>query len=209
MAVAGVDPSARRVRRTPEVARAEILAAAREVLEGGSAADFTVAAVMSRTAMTRKTFYVHFADRGELIRALVGPLRTELDATLQRWSGAADPVAAGSEALAAAARMYVRHATLLRAVWWSAADDAEVAQARATLLAPLVAVGTRLLVDQRGFDDDRARGVALALATMNVHVLLALGPSATTDERDAATRALREVWTSVVLPRPPTPTADT
>ncbi|MCM3882549.1 TetR/AcrR family transcriptional regulator [Frankia sp. R82] len=199
VAVAGVGPPARRMRRTPDAARREILAAAREVLEGGRPADFTVAAVMSRTAMTRKTFYVHFADRGELIRALVGPLRAELDAMIERWSDAADPVEAGTDALGAAARMYVRHATLLRAVWWSAADDAEVDQARAALLEPLTAVGTKLLRQQRGLGDERARGIAWALATMNVHVLLSLGPSPTRGQLEAATEALREVWTSVVL----------
>jgi AcrR family transcriptional regulator len=187
------------VRRTPAAARREILAAARAVLEGGSAADFTVAAVMSRTAMTRKTFYVHFADRAELIHELVGPLRAELDATIERWSASADPLAAGTAALAEAARLYTGQATLLRAVWWAAAEDAEVGQARATLLEPLVAVGAQLLRDRRGFDDDRARGVARALALMNVHVLLSLGPAPTDTELAATTDALREIWVSVIL----------
>ncbi|MCK9897487.1 TetR/AcrR family transcriptional regulator [Frankia sp. AgB32] len=202
MAVSDVNPPVRRVRRTPDAARREILQAARAVLESGDAADFTVAAVMSRTPMTRKTFYVHFADRGELIRELVRPLRAELDVMIGHWSAAAEPVAAGTEALRAAARMYTEHATLLRAVWWTAADDPELAQARAALLAPLVAVGTKLLRSGRGFDADRARAIAHALATMNVHVLLELGPSATTAATEAAVDTLREVWTSVVLPTP-------
>ncbi|MCL9795583.1 TetR/AcrR family transcriptional regulator [Frankia sp. AgKG'84/4] len=202
MAVSSVNPPVRRVRRTPDAARREILQAAREALEGGDAADFTVAAVMSRTAMTRKTFYVHFADRGELIRELVRPLRAELDVMIGHWSGAADPVLAGAEALRVAARMYTEHATLLRAVWWTAAQDPELAQARAALLAPLAAVGTKLLIERRGLDRDRARRVAHALATMNVHVLLELGPSATATATDAAVDALREIWTSVVLPAP-------
>ncbi|WP_220188163.1 hypothetical protein, partial [Pseudonocardia pini] len=85
-----------RRRRTPEVARGEILAAAREVLEAGG--ELSVAAVMTRTDMTRKTFYVHFHDLGELIVALVRPLRTELDAAVGAWRAAADPVATGRAA---------------------------------------------------------------------------------------------------------------
>ncbi|MBL7548713.1 TetR/AcrR family transcriptional regulator [Frankia sp. AgB1.9] len=199
MAVDAGGPPARRVRRTPTVARREILEAARAVLEDGQAADFTVASVMSRTGMTRKTFYVHFADRAELIRELVAPLRADLDASMRRWSGAADPLVAGTAALAEAARMYTTHATLLRAVWWSAAEDAEVDRARTTLLEPLVTVGAKLLVERRGFDGERARAVARALAMMNVHVLLSLGPTPTDPEISATTDALGEVWTSVVL----------
>jgi AcrR family transcriptional regulator len=181
------------------VARAEILAAARAVLESASAADFTVAAVMSRTTMTRKTFYVHFADRGELIRELIRPLRAELDVLIERWSASDDPVAGGSAALTEAARTYTTHATLLRAVWWSATDDTELERARAELAEPLSLVATRLLSERRGFAPDHARAVARVLALMNVHTLLTLGPSPTDQEVTSTIDALREVWISVIL----------
>ena len=73
----------------------------------------TVSAVMERTTLTRKSFYVYFRDRSELIATLVTPLRAEADAGLQRWGAAGDPINAGRSALLSAARTYRRHGAIL------------------------------------------------------------------------------------------------
>jgi TetR/AcrR family transcriptional regulator, ethionamide resistance regulator len=166
------------------VARAEIVEAARAVLEAGET--LSVAAVMARSEMTRKAFYVHFRDLGELVVALVRPLRAELDAALLSWADDPDPVAAGRSALGQAAVVYTRHAALLRSVW-GAAPSPDVVAAREELIAPLVDVGERLIRTHRGLSD--AREVARVLAGMNVHALL---------ELDAPQDALVEVWASVL-----------
>jgi AcrR family transcriptional regulator len=64
---------------------------------------------MDRTTLSRKSFYVYFRDRADLIGALVRPLRVDADAALDRWRGAEDPVAAGRAALLSAAQTYRRH----------------------------------------------------------------------------------------------------
>jgi TetR/AcrR family transcriptional regulator, ethionamide resistance regulator len=163
-----------RRRRTPAVARAEILDAAQGLLEAGG--EPSVAAVMARTEMTRKTFYVHFHDLSALLGELVAPLRTELDAAMARWRSAADPVAAGREALDHAARVYTRHAILLRAVW---RVDPE------TLRAPLVETATALLGPR-----PNARAIATVLATMNIASLL---------DGTGDPDALTAVWAAVLL----------
>ncbi len=57
--------------------------------------ELAVLAIMERTTLSRKSFYVYFRDRSELILALVRPLRAQADAALEEWAGAADPLAAG------------------------------------------------------------------------------------------------------------------
>jgi len=191
---------ARRRRRTPEVAREEILAAANEVLKQGSAAELTVASVMAETEMTRKTFYVHFADLGELILELVRPLCRALDRAVDRWPESDRLREAGAAALDEAAALHVAHATLLRAVWRAAAEDPAVEKARRDLLEPLTSAGARILRERRGFAAAKARSVAAALATMHVHALLDLDPDASAARVRSTTAALREIWESVVLP---------
>jgi TetR/AcrR family transcriptional regulator, ethionamide resistance regulator len=186
----------RRRRRTPEVARGEILAAARSELESG-AAELTVAGVMARTEMTRKAFYVHFRDIAAVVVALLRPLRAELDAALAAWPRDADPITAGSHALDTAMAVYGAHAPLLRAVWAPGAGP-ELRAARAELVEPLVTAAEQLLARRSADAGPHDRAVAEALARMNVATLLDLAGAGPAD-RAAAAGALRTVWTRVVL----------
>src|SRR5687768_8409180 len=70
----------RRRRRRPEEAEREILEAARALLRDRPSHEVTVMAVMERTTLSRKSFYVYFRDRHELIARLVAPLREQIDA---------------------------------------------------------------------------------------------------------------------------------
>ena len=69
-----------RRRRRPEEAEREILEAAEALLRERPSHEVTVMAVMARTTLSRKSFYVYFRDRHELIARLVAPLRAALDA---------------------------------------------------------------------------------------------------------------------------------
>src|SRR5688500_3787978 len=69
----------RRRRRRPEEAEREILDAAEALLRARPAHEATVMAVRERTTLSRKSFYVYFRDRHELIARLVAPLRKEID----------------------------------------------------------------------------------------------------------------------------------
>lgn len=186
-------PRGARRRRAPADARGEIVDAAKELLARRPAHTVSVAAVMARTTLSRKSFYVYFRDRSELLEALVRPLRADADAALERWRTADDPIAAGRAALASAARTYRRHGAILRAVFWSSGDDPDIAAARAGLIDPVVAV-TETIIDRLGPDLPDRHQTAVALVTMNVHRMLALTPETSDTELDGLVDTLATIW---------------
>lgn len=192
---------ARRRRRAPEDARQEILDAARRLIEERPLHEVTVMAIMGRTSLSRKSFYVYFRDRSELITALVRPLRGGTDAALAHWAGAADPVAAGRAALRAAADLYREHGTILRALFWASADDRELAAARYDLTEPVIDFAVRAISPiAADTDPRRLRATVRALVTMNVHSLLALTSDASDAELDELVDTLAGIWEHATLP---------
>jgi len=192
---------ARRRRRAPEDARQEILDAARGLIAERPLHEVTVMAIMERTTLSRKSFYVYFRDRSELIIALVRPLRAGADAALAHWTGAADPVAAGRAALRAAAGMYREHGTILRALFWASAGDPELAAARRGLTEPVVDTAVRAISPVAADPDpQRLRATVRPLVTMNVHSLLALPADATDAELDELVDTLASIWERATLP---------
>jgi AcrR family transcriptional regulator len=158
-------------------------------------------AIMERTTLSRKSFYVYFRDRSELIIALVRPLRTGADAALAHWIDAADPVAAGRAALRAAAGLYREHGTILRALFWASADDPELAAARRDLTEPVVDTAVRAISPIAADPDpQRLRATVRPLVTMNVHSLLALPFDATDTELDELVDTLASIWERATLP---------
>jgi AcrR family transcriptional regulator len=193
--------SARRRRRAPEDARQEILDAARRLIAERPLHEVTVMAIMERTTLSRKSFYVYFRDRSELIIALVRPLRAGADAALAHWAGAADPVAAGRAALRAAAGLYREHGTILRALFWASADDPELAAARHDLTEPVIDTAVRAISPIAADPDpERLRATIRPLVTMNVHSLLALPSDATDAELDEFVDTLASIWERATLP---------
>jgi AcrR family transcriptional regulator len=61
--------SARRRRRAPEDARQEILGAARRLIAERPLHEVTVLAIMARTTLSRKSFYVYFRDK--VVRSMI------------------------------------------------------------------------------------------------------------------------------------------
>jgi TetR/AcrR family transcriptional regulator, ethionamide resistance regulator len=121
---------ARRRRRRPEQAEAEILDAAERLLRERPLGELTVSRVMQATTLSRNSFYVYFRDRYDLVARLVDRLRVEADSTMDEFVRTAEPeAAAGREALAAAARLYAEHGELLRALADAAREDATAARA--------------------------------------------------------------------------------
>jgi AcrR family transcriptional regulator len=189
----------RRRRRTPAQARREILDAAAELLAEQPAHAVNVAAIMDRTTLSRKSFYVYFRDRADLIAALVRPLRGDADAALDRWRQADDPVAAGRAALLSAAHTYRQHGAILRAVFWSSGDDPEVAAARSALIEPVVAIAEALMAALKT-DVADPHATATALVTMNVHRLLTLTPDTSDADVRALVDTLATIWERVLNP---------
>jgi AcrR family transcriptional regulator len=130
----------KRRRRRPEEAEREILDAARALLAKRPSHEVTVGAIMSETTLSRKSFYVYFRDRYELLTRLVEPLGAERDAIVaELWREGADMAAGGRAALLALAGLYERHGPLLRALAEASSQDREAKRAWREFLEPVIA----------------------------------------------------------------------
>src|SRR5919199_1323567 len=69
----------KRRRRAREEAEREILDAAAKLLRERPLHEVSVSAIMGETTLSRKSFYVYFRDRYELLTRLFEPVRRELD----------------------------------------------------------------------------------------------------------------------------------
>jgi AcrR family transcriptional regulator len=120
---------ARRRRRTPEVAEAEIIAAAETFLHERPFREMTVDEVMRRTDLSRPSFYVYFSDRHQL----------ELFTMSDRWlSGTGEGPDLARQALDGIVAVYVEHGPVMRALADAAADDPHVEEAYKALVETFV-----------------------------------------------------------------------
>jgi AcrR family transcriptional regulator len=76
---------ARRRRRKPEAAESEILNAAEQFLREAPLRDMTVDDIMSRTGLSRPSFYEYFRDRNQLVIRLAERLSAQNAALVERW----------------------------------------------------------------------------------------------------------------------------
>ena len=102
-----VETGGRRRRRTPEVAEAEIVAAAEALLRERPFRELTVDEVMRRTDLSRPSFYVYFRDRHHLMLKVVEHIGAELRTMSQRWyTGSGDGPAQAREAMEGFVEVY-------------------------------------------------------------------------------------------------------
>ena len=162
----------RRRRRRPEEAEREILDAAEALLRERPSHEVTVMAVMERTTLSRKSFYVYFRDRHELIARLVAPLREEIDAYSTEARAAHENLRDWARAVfLEVARVYMRHGQLLRALRESSGQDDDAERVWREFTDPPIALVAALIRAET--KADRARGLdanrtARALITMNL-----------------------------------------
>ena len=161
-----------RRRRRPEEAEREILDAAEALLRERPSHEVTVMAVMERTTLSRKSFYVYFRDRHELIARLVAPLRAEIDAFSAEARAAHDDLAGWARAVFhEVARVYMAHGQLLRALRESSGQDEDAERAWREFTDPPIGRVAALIREEmeagraKGLDPDRT---ARALITMNL-----------------------------------------
>lgn len=123
----------KRVRRTPENARAEILAAAESALRDVDFHALTVELLMERTGMTRSLFYHYFNSLDEIVIALFERIEDEVGGAIDEWlegeDDGADPRANTVAHLTGMYEVWREHANLMRAME-QAADRNKVAYAR-------------------------------------------------------------------------------
>src|SRR5215213_7217526 len=144
VSVGEVETGGRRRRRTPEVAEAEIVAAAEALLRERSFRDLTVDEVMRRTDLSRPSFYVYFRDRHHLMLKVVEHIGTELRTMSQRWyTGSGDGPAQAREAMEGFVEVYAQHGAVLRALADAATDDPEVERVYSGLVHQFVDVTAR------------------------------------------------------------------
>jgi AcrR family transcriptional regulator len=196
----------KRRRRRPEEARREILDAAEALLAERPAAEITIQAIMARTTLSRKSFYVYFRDRADLFANLLMPLRADADAALARWRSAIDSVEAGREALRSAAILYQQHGPLLRALAQAATHDPEIARVWEAAIDQVVTVAEELLeaTNRTGqYPPLEVGPTARALVTMNVHYLLDQLAGDPDADAVATVRTLTTIWERTIYLRAP------
>lgn len=199
--------AAQRRRRRPEEAEREILDAARELFRTLPSHEVTVSRIMSATTLSRKSFYVYFRDRHELLVRMFARLRADADAVFSRLADdERDPVAIGRGAVEAAARLYSAHGEILAALADAAPRDPEAAEAWRSFVAPV----RRMLIElvEREQAAGRIEGIAAeptvtALMAMNVarfRDVVATNPDA---DLDPLVDDLYRIWIRTLYGRLP------
>jgi AcrR family transcriptional regulator len=143
-------PANARGRRT----RAGLLAAARRILEDDGFRALTMHAVAEQAGVTRRSVYLHFSSRAELVSALFDHVAEAegLTASLAPVWSAPDAAAALDAWAAHVVRYHPRLIAVDRAVRSEAADDPDAAAHRARVARERLAVCRRLverLTDER------------------------------------------------------------
>ena len=129
----------RRRRRSREEAEREILDAAAALLAEAPFEELTVSGVMARTTLSRKSFYVYFDDRYELLTRMVEPLRTRGDAVMRRWVEG-DPLETGRATIRGIATLYAEHGLVLRALADAARRHPEARRVWEQFTEPVIAL---------------------------------------------------------------------
>jgi TetR/AcrR family transcriptional regulator, ethionamide resistance regulator len=135
----------KRRRRSREEAEHEILDAAARLLRKHALHKVTVSAIMEETTLSRKSFYVYFRDRYELLTRLFKPVRHELDQVnaLYLAGPTGDLVADTRASLEAVVRFFAgRNGPLVRALHEASAYDEEAARVWREFNEPVIAAFT-------------------------------------------------------------------
>ena len=188
----------KRRRRRPEVAEREILEAAGRLLTETPANEVTVGAIMEATTLSRKSFYVYFDNRYDLLRKLVEPLAAERDAIIDPLLRPGVDMATGArEALVRLARLYATHGRLLRALAEASSEDHEAKQAWRDFMDPVIEAHSAKIADE--IERGRIRGIeaeptARALIGMNLQYFFDELVDVPDPDPDATAETLLVLW---------------
>jgi AcrR family transcriptional regulator len=192
----------RRRRRRPEEAEREILHAAEALLRERPSHEVTVMAVMAQTTLSRKSFYVYFRDRHEVIARIVAPLRKELDARMAEARAANQTVGDQARAVfSEVARIYMEHGELLRALRESSGHDEDAERVWREFTDPPIAELAALIRAEseagrsEGLDAD---ATARALVTMNLGCFFDQLIDKPRADPKQLVETLAEVWTRTI-----------
>ncbi len=194
--------SARRRRRTPEVAEGEIIAAAEAFLRERPFRELTVDEVMRRTDLSRPSFYVYFTDRHQLVLRVVEHLGSELFTMSDRWlSGTGEGPDLAREALEGIVAVYVEHGPVMRALADAAADDPGVEEAYTALVQSFVDATARHIEEEtkagRVLPVDAQETATALVWMMERYLILSLGHEPLSPA-EAVADTLATIWTRVL-----------
>lgn len=195
----GAEASAKRRRRSPEDAVAEILAAAEKLLSERPFRELSVDDVMRGTTLSRSSFYVYFRDRYDLLLRLVGEIGDELQVMADRWlRGRGDPRANVLDAVLGVAAVYARHGLVMRAIADAAGADPLVESVYGQLIERFVEATATHIAEEleggtiSGLDPWES---ARALVWMTERYLVrTLGTIPPRETEETVVRTLNEVW---------------
>ena len=193
----------RRRRRKPEVAESEILEAAENFLREHPFRELTIDDVMSRTGLSRPSFYEYFRDRHHLIVKLTERLTTWTSTRSEPWLSGSDLIEDLRATLDGLVELYVTRGHLLRALADAASHDpqAEVSYRKMMKIFIEATAGRIREATRRGVIKDLdADEVATALVHMNEGYLIEkLGTHPQTDAGVVA-KTLLVIWQRVLYP---------
>jgi TetR/AcrR family transcriptional regulator, ethionamide resistance regulator len=196
-----------RRRRRPEEAEREILDAAEELLRAGRFSALTVDELMSRTDLSRASFYVYFRDRHHLIMRLTERIGGELFEMSGRWLlGSGDPIEDARAAVEGVTAVYAEHGPVLRAIAEAASHDPEVESIYHGLIERFVDATTKRI--QEDIANGRItpldpRETARTLVWMNERYLLETLGRHPQEPVDRVVETLWTVWVRALYQRVP------
>lgn len=192
-----------RHRAQSSATRRRILDSALELLADEHWTAVSLEQVTARSGLTRTAFYRHFADRQELLLALLAELGGVLESLPSPWHAGEgeDPAAALETAVRTLVATYARHRRLLVAMAEAATSDPEIRAQYLALVDRLVADSSARIAADVAAGRSRVADpteVTRALIWMNEALLRdEFAPGGRADEQRAAD-ALVEVWVRVV-----------
>jgi TetR/AcrR family transcriptional regulator, ethionamide resistance regulator len=200
----------KRRRRSREEAEREILEAAAALLRERPLHEVSVSAIMEQTTLSRKSFYVYFRDRYELLTRLFRPLRRELDEhnalflptpTGDLWSRAALD--------AVTSFMAGRDGALVRALHEASTYDEEAARVWREFNEPVIATFTDRIRREvaagrlpAGID---VEPTVRALVGMNLYCFFDRVVGNPGADRETIAATLHTIWTRTFLLSDPPP----
>ena len=122
--------------------RARLLTVVERMLAGGeSYTEISIERIVAEAGMARSTFYVYFADKGDLLRAWFAEITDELRVAAATWWQLQPPVAYEDvrAALAAIVATYRPHTPLMAALYDTAAYDPSVRELVNTMMSENIA----------------------------------------------------------------------
>lgn len=198
----------RRLRRSPEAAREEILEAAEAALGELDYNELTVELLMERTGMTRSSFYHYFGGLEEVALALFGRIEDDIAGAVDDWlvgEPTGDPLEATTTHLVRLFGVWQRHANLMRAIQQAGARDAGAYERwRSRVVQGYIEKTTDFIrreVARGQCDAPDPAQLASALIWMNTAVATDHVTRPDPDPPDRVGRTLARVWNSSIYGR--------